>query len=95
MFADVGSLLLWIALVVSLYAFVASIAGKLFIVNELVVSSYRGIYVLLILCVASTICLVGSFVTNDFSVIYVAAHSNLAMPNIYTWVAFYLSLIHI
>ena len=89
MFADVGSLLLWIALVVSLYAFVASITGKLFIVNELVVSSYRGIYVLLILCVASTICLVGSFVTNDFSVIYVAAHSNLAMPNIYTWVAFY------
>ena len=27
--------------------------------------------------------------TNDFSVIYVAAHSNLAMPHIYTWVAFY------
>ena len=44
---------------------------------------------LLILCVSSTICLVGAFVTNDFSVTYVAAHSNLAMPNIYTWVAFY------
>ena len=89
MFADVGSLLLWISLVVSVYALIASISGRLLNVNELIVSSYRSIYMLLVLCVVSTTCLVGAFVTNDFSVIYVAAHSNLAMPNIYTWVAFY------
>ena len=89
MFADVGSLLLWIGMVVSVYALIASIAGKLLLVNELIISSYRSVYMLLILCVSSTICLVGAFVTNDFSVTYVAAHSNLAMPNIYTWVAFY------
>ncbi len=89
MFADVGSLLLWIGMVVSVYALIASITGKLLLVNELIISSYRSVYMLLILCVSSTICLVGAFVTNDFSVTYVAAHSNLAMPNIYTWVAFY------
>lgn len=89
MFADTGSLLLWIALVVSVYAAIASAGGKVLAVPQLVVSSYRSIYMLLILCLMSTACLVGAFVTNDFSVIYVAAHSNLAMPNIYTWVAFY------
>ncbi|MBI2935910.1 MAG: heme lyase CcmF/NrfE family subunit, partial [Chloroflexi bacterium] len=37
----------------------------------------------------STACLVGSFLIHDFSLRYVAAHSNLAMEPIYTWVAFY------
>ena len=33
--------------------------------------------------------LVAAFLQHDFSIIYVAEHSNLAMPRIYTWVAFY------
>ena len=37
----------------------------------------------------STLSLVQSFITRDFSLQYVAEHSNLAMPNIFTWVAFY------
>jgi cytochrome c-type biogenesis protein CcmF len=32
---------------------------------------------------------VGAFLSSDFEVAYVAAHSNLAMPRVYTWVAFY------
>ena len=37
----------------------------------------------------TTISLVTAFINRDFQIAYVAAHSNLAMPNIYTWVAFY------
>ena len=33
--------------------------------------------------------LVVAFLQNDFSIRYVAEHSNLAMPRAYTWVAFY------
>lgn len=39
--------------------------------------------------IGSTACLVYAFVTNDFSVKYVAENSNLAMPKVYSWVAFY------
>jgi len=41
------------------------------------------------LLIGSTACLVYAFVTNDFSVKYVAENSNLAMPKVYSWVAFY------
>ena len=39
--------------------------------------------------IGSTACLGYAFVTNDFSVKYVAENSNLAMPKVYSWVAFY------
>ena len=37
----------------------------------------------------STAALVYAFVTRDFGVRYVAENSNIAMPHVYTWVAFY------
>ena len=46
-------------------------------------------YALALTLLVATLALVQSFITRDFSLAYVAAHSNLAMPNIYTWVAFY------
>ena len=41
------------------------------------------------LLVLSSLVLVSLFVTHDFSVAYVAAHSNLAMESQFIWVAFY------
>ena len=42
-----------------------------------------------LLLLVSTAALVYAFVTRDFGVRYVAENSNLAMPYVYTWVAFY------
>ena len=49
----------------------------------------RGFYSIPFLLVVSTIALIYAFVTSDFSVVYVAENSNLAMPRAYAWVAFY------
>ena len=89
MFADIGLVTLWISLVIAVYSLCAAVLGRLYKVSELITSSYRGIYILVVLIFVSTLGLVGAFVSNDFQVLYVAAHSNLAMPDIYTWVAFY------
>ena len=41
------------------------------------------------LLLTSSLARLYAFVTNDFSVRYVAENSNLAMPQVYTWVALY------
>ena len=87
--ADLGAACLWMALGVAAYAMAASVAGQLRAVPALVVSGRKASYVLVLVLLVATLSLVQSFIARDFSLAYVAAHSNLAMPNIYTWVAFY------
>ena len=52
-------------------------------------SGRYGFFTVPALLLVSTAALVYAFVTNDFSVKYVAENSNLAMPVNYTWVALY------
>ena len=87
--ADLGAISLWIALALSSYAAIGSVVGRLRGVPALVASSQQAVYLLALVMLVSTLSLVGAFINRDFEVAYVAAHSNLAMPNIYTWVAFY------
>lgn len=87
--ADLGAISLWIALALSSYAAIGSLVGRLKGVPALIASSQQAVYLLALVMLVSTLSLVGAFINRDFEVAYVAAHSNLAMPNIYTWVAFY------
>ena len=69
--------------------FFASVGGQLRGSAALVDSGRKASYVLVVVLLVATLSLVQSFIIRDFSLKYVAEHSNLAMPNIYTWVAFY------
>ncbi len=87
--ADLGAACLWMGLALAAYSFFASAAGQLRGAPALVDSGRKASYVLVVVLLVSTLSLVQSFIARDFSLKYVAEHSNLAMPNIYTWVAFY------
>ena len=87
--ADLGNITLFMALAVSVYSGLGSVLGANRSSPLLVESSYKATYAIALLCIVSTACLVGSFVTNDFQVQYVANHSSRAMDVQYVWVAFY------
>ena len=87
--ADLGAITLWIGLALSSYAAIGSVLGQMRGVPALVESARRAVYLLALVMLVATLSLVGSFINRDFEVAYVAAHSNLAMPDIFTWVAFY------
>ena len=89
MIADAGYAALPIALLAAGYAIVGSFVGIRLRFPELVVSARYALYTIPILLLFSTASLTYAFVTSDFSVRYVAENSNLAMPKVYTWVAFY------
>ena len=86
---DAGQLALVIALVVTAYAVIASFIGARQRIPDLTASARYGFYSVPVLLLVSTAALIYAFVTRDFGVRYVAENSNLAMPHIYTWVAFY------
>ena len=87
--ADLGAISLWIGLALASYAAFGSALGQIRGVPALVVSSRRSVYLLTLVMLVATLSLVGAFINRDFEIAYVAAHSNLAMPDIFTWVAFY------
>ena len=89
MIVDVGQIALVIALVVAAYVGVASFLGAWRRIPELIVSARYALYTVPLMLLAATLSLINAFVANDFSVRYVTENSNLAMPRIYTWVAFY------
>lgn len=86
---EAGQLALIIALVVTAYAAAGSFIGAWQRIPELTASARYGFYCVPLLLLVSTLALIYSFVTRDFSVRYVTENSSIAMPHIYTWVAFY------
>ena len=87
--ADLGFILLVLSLVLSVYAVCVSIAGVKLGQHVFVTSGRYATFAVCGLLMLSTLVLVSLFVTHDFSVAYVAAHSNLAMERQFIWVAFY------
>ncbi|MDA1127276.1 MAG: cytochrome c biogenesis protein CcsA [Chloroflexi bacterium] len=87
--ADLGSISLWIALALAAYSTIASVAGKLRLSPALVESAQSAAYAAVLALLVSTLSLVIAFISHDFEIAYVAAHSDLAMPKQFTWVAFY------
>lgn len=86
---DLGLISILIALTLAVYSVVASVLGQVRNIPSLVESGRYAAYLVMLALVVSTFSLVSAFLSNDFELQYVAAHSNLAMPRIYTWVALY------
>ena len=87
--SELGTSSLIIALALTLYSAAASLAGVRRRQSAMVVSGMRAGYLATLSLGIGVLVLVVAFLQSDFSIEYVAAHSNLAMPHIYTWVAFY------
>jgi len=87
--ADLGTTSIIVALALTLYAGVTSFAGARQRNDVLVLSGQRATYASALALGIGVLALVVSFLQSDFSIRYVAEHSNLAMPRVYTWVAFY------
>ena len=86
---DLGSITLYIALALAAYSTVGSVLGRAGNIPNLVESARYAVYILVLVLAISVASLVGAFLSNDFQLQYVAAHSSLSMPRVYTWVAFY------
>ena len=86
---QIGTTAIWLGFAVSFYAVVASIIGAKAAIPELVVSGRRAVYMSLLAAFVAAVALIIAFLTNDFSIKYVANNSNLVMGRGYTLVAFY------
>ena len=86
---DLGAISLWMALALAAYSSVGSVTGKLRGSAALVESAQAAMYATVVVLFVSTLSLVVSFIGRDFEIAYVARHSDLAMPDRFTWVAFY------
>ena len=87
--AELGAISLWIALALAAYSTVSSVAGKLRLSPALVESAQSAVYAAALALLVATLSLVIAFISRDFEISYVAAHSDLAMDDRFTWVAFY------
>ena len=86
---EVGAISLWIALALTAYSTVGSFAGRWRGAPALVESARSALYAALVALFIATLSLVVAFISRDFEIAYVAHHSDLAMPDRFTWVAFY------
>jgi cytochrome c-type biogenesis protein CcmF len=87
--ADLGTSSIVIALALALYSATASFVGVRTRNAAMIISGMRANYLTTLALGAGMLALLFAFLRHDFSIQYVAEHSNLAMPQIYTWVAFY------
>ncbi len=80
MIPEIANYALILAFCVALLLGVVPIAASLRGASRFMVIARPAAYVLLALITFAFGCLMQSFVVNDFSVVYVASHSNLALP---------------
>ncbi len=88
-YSDFGMIAQLLALVFAAYAIVASLLGARLAQPALRASGRRSVLAVAAFLIIAAAALVASFVTRDFGVAYVAAHSSRAMPWYYTIAAFY------
>lgn len=87
--ADLGVMALLLGLALSAYSAVGSIIGEKRGMAELVVSARRALHMTTLAAAVASGALINAFVQNDFSIKYVADHSNTLMDRAFVWVAFY------
>jgi cytochrome c-type biogenesis protein CcmF len=86
---NLGSLAILLALCLSLYAVAAALAGRLKRNPFLAVSAERAVYSIWILLTVASGLLVYGLIAGDFRLMYVAAHTNRAMPVLYKFAAWW------
>ena len=89
MIVDIGNFSLILSCVLCTYIASCLFLGRALSINVLIASGKSALYAVPFLVAIATFALVYAFVNNDFSVQYVAENSNLEMPRVYTWVAYY------
>ena len=87
--ADLGIMALLLGVALSAYAAVGAIVGEKMRMAELAVSARRALYMTTASAAVASAALIYAFVQNDFSIEYVANHSNTFMDRAFVWVAFY------
>ncbi|MBI67292.1 MAG: cytochrome C biogenesis protein [Chloroflexi bacterium] len=87
--ANLGTSTLLIALLLNVYCISMAFFGAKKDLRSAVLSARNANYLVTFSLLIAVCVLVAAFLQHDFSIIYVAEHSNLAMPRVYTWVAFY------
>ncbi len=86
---NLGALAVLLAFCLSVYAIVASVAGKLRRKPFLTRSAERAVYSIWGLLTFASALLVYFLLTSDFRLAYVAAHSNREMPLVYKFTAWW------
>jgi len=86
---NVGALALLLAFCISLYAIVASVAGRLKSKPFLVLSGERAVLAVWLLISTAAGILIYSLMTGDMRMAYVASHTNRAMPGFYKFAAWW------
>src|ERR1700727_2830252 len=86
---NVGALAVLLAFCISLYAIVASVAGRLKNKPFLVLSGERAVLAVWLLISTAAGILIYSLMTGDMRMAYVASHTNRAMPPFYKFAAWW------
>jgi cytochrome c-type biogenesis protein CcmF len=86
---NVGALALLLAFCISLYAIVASVAGRLKRKPFLILSGERAVLAVWVLISTAAGILIYSLMTGDMRMAYVASHTNRAMPMFYKFAAWW------
>lgn len=86
---NVGALALLLAFCISLYAIVASVAGRLKNKPFLALSGERAVLAVWLLITTASVVLIYSLMTGDMRMAYVASHTNRAMPAFYKFSAWW------
>ncbi len=86
---NLGALALLLAFCISLYAIVASVAGRLKNKPFLTLSGERAILAVWFLISSAAAVLIYSLMTGDMRMAYVASHTNRAMPPFYKFAAWW------
>jgi cytochrome c-type biogenesis protein CcmF len=86
---NVGALALLLAFCISLYAIVASVAGRLRNKPFLTLSGERAVLAVWLLISTAAGILIYSLMTGDMRMAYVASHTNRAMPAFYKFAAWW------
>jgi len=87
--ADFGHIAIVAAFVIAAYAAIAAPLGVQLRAPELKASAYNGVLGVAVLMTVASGTLLLAFMTNDFSIKYVAEHSSREMPNSLVAAAFY------
>src|SRR5205085_2165501 len=87
--ADFGHIAIVAALVVAAYAAIAAPLGVRLRAPELLASAYNAVLGVAVLMTVASATLLLAFLTNDFSIRYVAEHSSREMPLSLVAAAFY------
>ena len=87
--ADLGVMALLLGLALSAYSVIGSAIGVKIGMPALIVSARRALYMTTLAAAVASAALINAFVQNEFSIKYVADHSNSVMERAFVWVAFY------